>query len=475
MVVCPINRLIVCAAVIEGAILASFCASVSILLARHDYGLSSSQYSMVFLLQVITGVTAALIAAQSAARFSRGRALRLGLGLSILGLLLLIGAMASGPRSASQLPLLLIASGLAGGGFGFVYPALTAFALDARPVHAERSVLALNLVLAAGLVVTPGLAVAAEKARAWWAIAAVLCVLGLLIMAGAGRSRLGPDALRSCNLHLPRQRSSVWSKLYPCLALLACFSAIMLTGWTQIHRPGQVLPHPGFSLLLLASFWAGAVTAARVAFAAIERRQTWQRATSLLPFLLAAVVAVTGLVIGQAQTATVGVFLLAAVVCAAFFPLPASPGTNQFMLLSLAFTAGLIGLYPAGLGIAGPAMSHLKGSTSLLAVFVVTGVIGVAAGLIAACLPVWRRAASVRPGPVLQFSGSGAALVVAQIGAEVAELTPDGQPDRTAPRPRQGTSPPSESHSASAAPASRDSARGRAARTGEAVRTTREN
>lgn len=157
MAVWPANRLIVSAAATEGAILASVCASVSILLARHDSDLSGSQYSAVFLMQVITGVTAALIAAKSARRFSRGRALRLGLGLSILGLLLLIGALAPGARSASQLPLLLIASGLAGGGFGFVYPALTAFALDARPSHAGRSVLALNLVLAAGLVVSPGL------------------------------------------------------------------------------------------------------------------------------------------------------------------------------------------------------------------------------------------------------------------------------------------------------------------------------
>jgi MFS family permease len=469
------NRLIVSAAATEGAILASFCASVSILLARHDYDLSASQYSAVFLLQVITGVSAALIAARSAMRFSRGRALRLGLSLSILGLLLMIGALAPGARSASQLPLLLIASGLAGGGFGFVYPALTAFALDASPSHAERSVLALNLILAAGLVVSPGLAVAAERAGVWWALAAVLCILALLIMAGAGRSRLGPDALRSCNLHRPRQHYSVWSKLYPVLALLACTCAIMLTGWAQIHRPGQAVPHPGFSLLLLASFWAGAVTAARVAFAAIERRETWQRSTSLLPFLLAASVAVTGLAIGQTQTATVGVFLLAAVVCAAFFPLPASPGTDQLLLLSLAFTAGLIGLYPAGLGIAGPAMGQMKGSASLLAIFVGTGAIGVAAGLIGACLPVWRRAPPVRPGPGLPLRGSGAVLVAAQADAEAAERAPAGRAEKTAPRPRQDTSPVSHSHSASAAPASRESDWDRTARTGEAVRRPRQN
>jgi hypothetical protein len=87
MAASPATRLIVSAAATEGAILASFCASVSILVGRHGYGLSGSQYSMIFLLQVITAVIGALIAARSAMRLSRGGALRAGFGLSIVGLL----------------------------------------------------------------------------------------------------------------------------------------------------------------------------------------------------------------------------------------------------------------------------------------------------------------------------------------------------------------------------------------------------
>jgi len=434
------TRLIVSAAATEGAILASFCASVSLLVGRHGSGLSGSQYSMIFLLQVITAVIAALIAAKSAMRLSRGGALRAGFGLSIVGLLLLIGALLPGARATGQLALLLVAAGLVGGGFGFAYPALTAFALDATPMHAEGSLLALNLILAGGLAVSPAVAVAAKSAGAWWAVEALLCVLGLLIMAAASRSRLGPDASRSCNLHLPRQQRSAWTKVYPALALVACAGAIMMTGWAQILRPGLVVTHPGLRLLLLASFWAAAVTAARVAFAATERQHTWQRSASLVPFLLAAAVAVIGLVIGQTQMATVGVFLLAAVVCAAFLPLPASPSTQHLMFLSLACTAGLIGLYPAALGVAGPAMSHLQGNASYREIFMVTGALGVVAGLIAAALPVWRRAVPVLPEPGQQLRGRGAVLAAAQGNGDAAETAPAERIAGTTPRPRKGTS-----------------------------------
>lgn len=419
--------------------LGSFSASIGGLLGVHHYVLSTAQYSKVFFPQVITAIAAALIAAESARGLSRGRALRLGLGLSVVGVLLLTSALALGARSPS-LALLLVASALAGGGFGLTYPALIAFALDAIPNHAERSVLGVNLMLAAGLAVSPGLEVASERFRAWWVLEVVLCALALPVMRAAGRSCLGPDASRRCNLHLPRRQPSAWYKVFPVLALLAGACAIMLSGWAQFQLPGHA-QHPGLRILLLASFWAAIVTAARVAFAAIERRQTWQRGTTLVPFALAAAVVVIGLAIGHSLTATIGVFVLAAVVAAAFMPLPANPGAERFMLWSLISTAGLVGLYPAALGIAGPAIGGLeRRGASLLMIFMVTGVIGVAASLLAAGLPVWQRAAQVPAGPVPQFRGATAISVGAQVSPPEAERTSADRTAKATHRPRHETS-----------------------------------
>ena len=380
------------AGVTEGAMLATFCSAISILLGRHYYELSSAEYAAVFTPQIVTGVGAALIAARSAGRRPRGRMLRSGLGLNLAALVLLIGALAANGPVMEDVSVLLIASALAGSGLGLVYPALTAFARDANPTWPERPVIALNLALTAGLIVSPALEIAAAAAGVWWAVPALLCALSLLLIAVATRSRLGPDAARTSALMYPGQGGPARHMVFVLLALVTAVCATMLAAWSQIHMPGQAVPHPALRPLEIAAFWAAMVMLARVAFAAIERMRTWARTTSLVPFLLAAAVAAIGLAARQPETAVVGVVLLAAVVCGAFLPLTAEPRDDHLAVLSLAFTAAFIALYPVGLGMAGPSLRTFEGAgASLLAIFVVAGALAVTASLAAVGLLVWPQ------------------------------------------------------------------------------------
>ena len=380
------------AGVSEGAILATFCSATSVLLGRHYYELSSAQYAALFTPQIIAGVGAALIAERSGRRRPRGRMLRSGLGLNLAALALLIGGLAANGLFGVEFPLLLIASALAGAGLGLVYPALTAFALDANPTWPERPIIVLNLMLVAGLIVSPALEIAAATAGAWWAVPTLLCVLSLLLMTMATRSRLGPNAARTTALMYAGQGAPARHMVYVLLALVAAACVTLLAAWSQIHMPGQAVPHPALRPLLLAAFWAAMVMLARVAFAAIERRRTWRRTSSLVPFLLAIAVAAIGLAAGQRETAVVGVFLLAAVVCGAFLPLTAEPRDDHLAVLSLVFTAAFIALYPVGLGLAGPSIRAFEGAgASLLAIFVVAGALAVAASLATAGLLVWPQ------------------------------------------------------------------------------------
>jgi MFS family permease len=380
------------AGVTEGAILATFCSAISALLGRHYYELSSAQYAALFAPQIVTGVGAALIAARSARRRPRGQMLRSGLGLNLAALALLIGALAVNLHFTEEFPLLLIASALAGAGLGLVYEALTAFAWDANPTRPERPIIVLNLTLFAGLIVSPALEIPAATAGVWWAVPALLCGLSLLLMAVATRSRLGPDAARASALLYPGRAAPARHLVYVLLALVTAAGVIMPAAWSQIYMPGQAVPHPALRPLLLAAFWAAMVMLARIAFAAIERRRTWQRTTSLVPFLLATAVVAIGLAIGQPETAVIGVVLLAAVVCGAFLPLTAGPRDGDLAVLSLAFTAAFIGLYPVGLGLAGPSIRAFEGAgASLLAIIVVAGALAVAASLAAAGLLAWPQ------------------------------------------------------------------------------------
>ncbi len=372
------------AGVTEGAVLATFCSAVSILLGRHYYELTSAEYAGLFAPQIVTGVGAALIAARSARRRGRGRMLRLGLGLNLAALALLIGGLGANGQLAVEFPLLLIASALAGAGLGLVYPVLTAFAGDADPTRPERSVIALNLMLVAGLVVSPALVIPTAAAGVWWAVPTLLSLLSLPLIAVATRSRLGPDAERTCALMYPGQGAPARHRVYVVLALVTAACATLLAAWSQIHMPRQAVPHPPLRPLLVASFWAAAVMLARVAFAAIQRRRTWPRTTSLVPFLLAAAVAAIGLAARQPETAVVGVCLLAAVACAAFLPLTADPRDDYLAVLSLVFTAAFIALYPVAVGLAGPGIRAFEGvGASLLTIFVVAGALGFTATLAA--------------------------------------------------------------------------------------------
>jgi hypothetical protein len=156
-----------------------------------------------------------------------------------------------------------------------------------------------------------------------------------------------------------------------------------------------------------------------------------------VPFLVAATVAVAGLASGQTETATIGIFLLAATACAVLLPLPAHPGADRLMMLSLACTAGLIGLYPAAVGIAGPAIGHLETTgTPVLVIFVVTGAIGVAAILATAGMSVWRpaRPAGRASGP--RFPGHGALRVRADGSSMGSDQAPADRTAKYPPRAR---------------------------------------
>jgi len=401
--VIPERAIIYSVAGTEGAVLGAFCGSVSILLGRHQYELSAGQYGALFVPQIVTAVAAALIAVRSARHLPRGRMLRVGLALNVGSLLLLTGALAPANRAEASFPLLLAASGIAGAGLGCIYPSLLKFGLDFNPMRPERSVLALNLMVAVGLAVSPAVELGGERAGVWWALEAALCVLNLLLIAVATNARLGPDARRTSTLGAIKPHLSGWHKVYPFLALLAGACAIMLTAWVQVRQHGHVTSHPGLGVLALAAFWAAFVTLARVVFAAADRRQTWQRTAGLVPFVLAAVVTIIGLAIDQNETAEVGMVLLAALVCAAFVPLPVNPVGRQVILISLVLSAGLLGSYPLGVGIAGPLISGVGVDSSAFGPMLwITGVLGITACLFAAVLPIWRYAVPDRVRPAGQ-------------------------------------------------------------------------
>ncbi|HTX81554.1 MAG TPA: hypothetical protein VME44_05215 [Streptosporangiaceae bacterium] len=388
------------AAGLEGALVVTFFVAVQLLLNRDYFSLSPVQYGAVYLPLFAAAVLAALLAVKGSRAAARGRVFRLGLTLSVLGratfILTILGVVR---HAAFFFPDLLITGALTGAGFALVTLAATAFELDIDPARPESPMLRLTLTLAAGMTAGPILQFGLLEAGLWWAFPIIASVLAVLLIAVSTQSRLGPDAERSTALRDPAKRVTGRIKAYLLVAFLAAAAVVICVAWSQVGMIGTVTSHLGPRALGLGAFWAALAWLARAGFSAIDLHPSWRRWASLALFLLPAVVTVIGMATGQAETSVVGIFLLAAVACAAFLP-PASQLTQeQLVVLPLAAGAGIIGIYPAAIALARPSLAGLlNGGATLPGIFGVTGIVAIVASLTCAVLIASRRASPDQAG-----------------------------------------------------------------------------
>ncbi len=379
---------------LEGAVVVTFFVAVQMLLNRHYFSLSAAQYGAVYVPVLAAAVLAAYLAANGSRQAARGRVFRLGLALTAAGRAALIPTAAVAVRHAAIFfPDLVIIGALTGAGFGLVYSAATGFALDIDPARPERHLLRLTLTLAAGMAAGPLVQVGLLEAGLWWALPLIAMVLAVLLIAVSPRSRLGPDAARCCALRNPAKRIPARAKAYILVAFLAVAAVVICVAWSQVGLMGPETDSIGSRVLGLGAFWAALAVLARAAFSAIDMRASCRRQASLGLFLLPALVTVIGLAIGQAETAVVGIFLLAAVACAAFLPPESQLTERQLVMLPLVVGAGIIGIYPVAIALARPSLNGLRSSGATLPMtFAVTGIVAIAAAMICAGLIASRRA-----------------------------------------------------------------------------------
>jgi hypothetical protein len=320
-------------------------------------------------------------------------------------------------------PALVFIGALTGAGFAMVYRAATAFELDIDPARPERHLLRLTLTLAAGTIVGPLLQLGLVKAGLWWVLPLIATVLAVLLLVVSPRSRLGPDAARTGALRNPAKRVPARVKAYMLVAFVAAGGVVICVAWSQVGLMGSDTDSVGLRVLVLGAFWAALAVLARAAFSAIDLRASRRRQANLGLFLLPAGVTVIGLAIGQAETAVVGIFLLAAVVCAACLPPESLLTEQQLVVLPLVVVAGVIGIYPVAIALARPSLSGLRGTgVTLPMTFAAAGVAAIVASLTCARLIALR---------------AGNTLVTGQGATAAGRHRPmQGQPP---PRPRPST------------------------------------
>jgi hypothetical protein len=305
----------------------------------------------------------------------------------------------------------VIAGALTGAGFALVCAAATAFELDIDPARPERHLFRLTLTLAGGMAAGPLLQIGLVQMGLWWVFPLSATVLAVLLIAVSSQSRLGPDAARSCVLSQPDTRVPVRVKLYLLVAFLTVAGVVICVAWSQAGMIGRDPDAIGARVIGLGAFWAAIAVLARASFSAIDLRASWRRTATLGLFFLPAVVTLTGLATGTAETTVVGIFLLAAVACAAVLPPVSQLTQRQLVVLPLAVGVGIIGIYPVAIALARPSLADFHGTGATLPmIFAVPDIAAIAASLVCAGLIACRRAYPDRGGtlPAPRYGASAA-------------------------------------------------------------------
>jgi MFS family permease len=317
-------RVVNLAGLAQGVTLVTFPAASSVLTDPDEYGLSSTQYGDMFVPQVLTAISAALLGSSLARRTSAKTVLLLGLGANIAAMLVLVGSTLVKDDLTVAYPLLLVATACLGVGFGLTVPVLNTYVAQFRPAAPDRAVLVLNALLGFGTALAPVFVAVFVGLGFWW-----------------GLPVLSATALVGAQLELTDNGASV----------------------TQAS-------------LGLTAFWA-MVTVGRLLFASIG---TWVPASltyHVLPVVLAAAFLVVAALPDDAPWLGVTVFGLAGLGCSALLPLTISLGQRALPSMA-ALAGGVIACYQVGYGIAafgvgrlvdaGHELTDIYRATSLVAV-----------------------------------------------------------------------------------------------------------
>ena len=344
------TNVVYAAGMAQGIVLVTFPAASAVFADPDKYDLSNTQYGALFLPQVITAISAALLGAGLGGRFGVKRVYLAGLVAGLCSMGLLIVSAFVDDRQSLAYPLLLLATAFLGVGFGLTVPALNTFAAAFHPGATNRAILVLNALLGLGTVLAPVFVAIFVGLGYWWGLPVTsACLLTLLIVASVRlplRTPAPQPAERDAPHGIP---SRFWA--YAGFAVLYGICETVNGNWSQLDMTRELGASATEASLALTAFW-GMVTLGRVLFAALQRRVPPRVTYHVLPFVLAAAFIIIALLPSDSPWLGVLFFGLAGLGCSALLPLTISFGQDELTTFSAAVAGGVIACYQLGYGIA---------------------------------------------------------------------------------------------------------------------------
>jgi MFS family permease len=310
------------AGVVQGIALVTFPAASTILTDPSEYDLSSTQYGVLFLPQVITAITAAVAGAGLGSRIGIKRVYLLGLAAGLLSMALLLTSAFLTGETALAYGLLLLATASLGAGFGLTVPALNTFTAAFNPDAVSRSILVLNALLGLGTVLAPVFVALFDGLGFWWGLPLLSGVLLVVLIVVSVRLPLRVEVQRAATavsgFAIPRR---FWA--YAGFAVLYGVCETVNGNWAQLDMTRELGASTTAAALALTAFWA-LVTLGRVFFAAVQRVVPARLTYHVLPFVLAAAFLLIAVLPEDEPALGVLAFGLAGLGCSALLPLTIS-------------------------------------------------------------------------------------------------------------------------------------------------------
>jgi MFS family permease len=373
------SRVVYVAGLAQGIALVTFPAASTIFIDPADYGLSSTQYGAMFLPQVVMAIATSLLGAGLATRFGSKRLYLAGLACDVISMSLLIVSWGFADDTAVAYPILLVATGFLGAGFGLTVPALNTFAAAFHPDGADRAVLVLNALLGLGTALAPLFVAIFVGLGFWWGLPVLAGVFLVLLLVVSIRLPLRTEATVGARQRL-RIPARFW--LFAGFAVMYGICETMNGNWAQLDMTQQLGASVTLASVALFAFW-GMVTVGRIGVASVERRFPTWRAYHLLPFVLAVALAAVWKLPDDAGVLGVIAFGVAGLGCSALLPLTISFGQEQLTGIATAVAGGVIAFYQVGYGIAVIGGGKLQDSgTPLPSLFGWAAVVALAMGLL---------------------------------------------------------------------------------------------
>jgi Na+/melibiose symporter-like transporter len=386
--------------VVQGIVLVTFPAASTIFTDPSEYDLSSTQYGALFLPQVVTAITAALLGASLGSRIGTKRVYLIGLVAGLVSMALLIVSSFVTDQQELAHVLLLMATASLGAGFGFTVPALNTFTAAFNPGAVDRSILVLNALLGLGTVLPPVFVAIFDGLGFWWGLpvlsASLLVALVLVSLRLPLRVAVPRPAEATARVGIPRR---FW--VYAGFAVLYGVCETINGNWAQLDMTSDVGASTTQAALALTAFW-GMVTVGRLLFAAVQRVFPARLTFHVLPFVLTGAFVLIALLPDDAPGLGIVAFGLAGLGCSALLPLTISFGQEELAAVAAATAGGVIAFYQLGYGIAAFGTGPLvDGGVSLPTIY------GIAAG-VAVAMGLWSFVvAGRRPSPATQHPQPG--------------------------------------------------------------------